>query len=128
MDGGFLRSEIRWRSLGLGCRAATLPSTRSHSSAPHNPSPPPPRPSPSTPEKKFGTVVDDPLDGQEGRLTKAERRATLTQQLLADAPLSQSRKRRFGTLQAEAEAKVTRGKRRKTENERRKAPQHRPKH
>lgn len=73
-------------------------------------------------------MLDDPLDGPDGRLSKAARKASLTQQLLADAALSQSRKRRYGKLQEEAEARVTRGKKRKTANERRKPAHHRPKH
>jgi hypothetical protein len=72
--------------------------------------------------------MDDPLDGPGGRLTKAERKATLTQQLLADADLGASRKRRFGKLQAEAEAAAGRGKKRKTDNPRKKPAKHRPKH
>jgi len=73
-------------------------------------------------------VQDDPLDGPQGRLSKAERKATLTQQLLADADLSHSRKRRFGKLQEGAEQKVTAGKRRRTDNARRKPSKRRPKH
>lgn len=73
-------------------------------------------------------MVDDPLDGPGGRLTKAERKATLTQQLLADSDISTSRKKRYAKLQGAAEARAAGAKRRKTDNERRKPPQHRPKH
>lgn len=73
-------------------------------------------------------MVDDPLDGPEGRLTKQERKATLTQQLLADSHLSASRKRRFAKLQEAAEARVKKGKKRKTDNPRNKPAKRRPKH
>jgi hypothetical protein len=72
--------------------------------------------------------VDDPLDGPGGRLSKAERKATLTQQLLADADLSVSRKRRFNKLQETAAAATTAGKKRKTDNPRKKQAKRRPKH
>jgi phage portal protein BeeE len=73
-------------------------------------------------------VVDDPLDGPEGRLSKAERKATLTQQLLADDALSASRKRRFSRMQEEGQARAAKGKRRKTDNPRNKPSKQRPKH
>lgn len=47
---------------------------------------------------QMGTVVDDPLDNS-NRLAKGQRRATLTEQLLVDAELTTSRKRRFNKLQ-----------------------------
>lgn len=73
-------------------------------------------------------MLDDPLDGRDGRLTKAERRATLADQLLADRALSASRKRRFEGLQGAAAAAAAKGKRRKTEQPRNKRAHHRPKH
>ena len=72
--------------------------------------------------------MDDPLDGPGGRLSKAERKATLTQQLLADADLSVSRKRRFNKLQETTAAAATAGKKRKTDNPRKKQAKRRPKH
>lgn len=48
---------------------------------------------------QIGTVVDDPLDGNANRLSKGQRRSTLTEQLLVDAELTTSRKRRFNKLQ-----------------------------
>lgn len=49
------------------------------------------------------TVEDDPLEPASSRLSRRERkRATITEQLLADAHLSDARKRRFDRLQDEA--------------------------
>lgn len=48
---------------------------------------------------QFGTVLDDPLDYYGGRLSAKERKATLTEQLLADAELTHSRKKRYAGLQ-----------------------------
>lgn len=46
---------------------------------------------------QVGTVVDDPLDNN--RLSKGQRRATLTEQLLVDDELTTTRKKRFNRLQ-----------------------------
>lgn len=46
---------------------------------------------------QVGTVVDDPLE--QNNLSKGQRRATLTEQLLVDAELTDTRKRRFNKLQ-----------------------------
>jgi hypothetical protein len=49
------------------------------------------------------TVEDDPLEPSSSRLSRRERkRATITEQLLADVHLSDARKRRFDRLQEEA--------------------------
>lgn len=49
------------------------------------------------------TVEDDPLEPSSARLSRRERkRATITEQLLADSHLSDARKRRFDRLQEEA--------------------------
>lgn len=48
---------------------------------------------------QVGTVVDDPLDYYGGRLSKGQRKASLTEQLLADSELSHSRKKRYNKLQ-----------------------------
>jgi hypothetical protein len=112
--------------LSAAARAAAAPrwsACAGRSAAPRAAADAPPSPGP-----QFGTVVDDPLDGPDGRLTKAERKATLTQQLLADSDLSASRKRRFGKLQDAAAAGATAGKKRKTDNPRKKPPKRRPKH
>ncbi len=76
---------------------------------------------------QFGTVMDNPLEYYSGRLTSSERKATLTEQLLADDELTASRKKRYGKLQeaAQAHGKI---KRRKTDLPRKKGPKHRPKH
>lgn len=52
---------------------------------------------------QMGTVVDSPLDFYGGRLSNAERKGTLTEQLLADADVSHSRKKRYNKMQSEAE-------------------------
>lgn len=46
---------------------------------------------------QVGTVVDDPLE--QNNLSKGQRRATLTEQLLVDTELTHTRKRRFNKLQ-----------------------------
>ncbi len=43
--------------------------------------------------------MNDPLDFYGGRLTKAERKTTLTEQLLADTDLTHTRKKRYSKLQ-----------------------------
>jgi hypothetical protein len=51
---------------------------------------------------QVGTVVDDPMDNN--RLSKGQRRATMTEQLLVDSELTSSRKRRFNKLQVRPRA------------------------
>ncbi len=72
-------------------------------------------------------VVDNPLDFYGGRLSGKERKATLTEQLLADADISYQRKRRYTKLQAEA-TKYSGAKRRKTDMPRDKKKKPRAKH
>jgi hypothetical protein len=48
---------------------------------------------------QIGTVVDDALDFYGGRLSAGQRKATLTEQLLADTELQHTRKKRYGKLQ-----------------------------
>jgi hypothetical protein len=72
-------------------------------------------------------VQDDPLDYYGGRLTAGQRRATLTEQLLADSELQATRKKRYAKLQEEAQ-RWTKAKKRKTGLPRKPAPKHRPKH
>lgn len=50
---------------------------------------------------QMGTVVEGPTDFYSGRMTKSERKQTLTEELLADSRLVDTHKRRFGRLQAE---------------------------
>lgn len=50
---------------------------------------------------QMGTVVEGPADFYSGRMTKAERKQTLTEELLSDSRLVDTHKRRFGRLQAE---------------------------
>ncbi len=61
-----------------------------------------------------------------GRMTKKERKQTLTEELLADPELTQSRRKRFGVLQQEKQ-RWSRKKRRPTNNERKKVYK-RPRH
>jgi hypothetical protein len=57
------------------------------------------------------TVQDDPLESASARLSRKERRrATITEQLLADDHLAGARKRRFDKLQDEAERLAGMGK------------------
>ena len=63
-----------------------------------------------------------------GRMTKKQRRQTLTEELLADAELSQTRKKRFGALQAERQRGATRGQKRKSVGYERKKVYKRPRH
>ena len=55
----------------------------------------------------MGTVVDSAVDFYGGRLTRAERKGTLTEQLLADQELTQVDRLRFGGCD-EAHTSVTR--------------------
>lgn len=76
---------------------------------------------------QIGTVVDNATDFYGGRLTNKERGADLTQELLGDADIKYSRKRRYNKLQ-EASHKYQRVKKRKTDNDRINKKKHRPKH
>ncbi|KAL6761813.1 Fcf2 pre-rRNA processing-domain-containing protein [Haematococcus lacustris] len=75
-----------------------------------------------------GTVVEGPADYYSGRLAAVQRRkATLTEQLLADAELTASRKKRFSRIQEDA-TQYQKVKKRKTdlprEQKRKPAPKH----
>ena len=61
-----------------------------------------------------------------GRMTRRDRKQTLTEELLADAELAQSRRKRFGALQADRQ-RWSGKKGRKTSNERNKVYK-RPRH
>jgi hypothetical protein len=63
-----------------------------------------------------------------GRLTRKQRKRTLTEELLADPELARERKKRFAKLQQEAQRWSCRKHKRKTANERIKARARRPKH
>lgn len=76
---------------------------------------------------QIGTVVDSPLDYYGGRLTAGQRKATLTEQLLADAEVGVQRHKRYAKIQEEA-TKYQKVKRRKTDLPREKGPKHRPAH
>jgi hypothetical protein len=52
---------------------------------------------------QMGTVVEGPTDFYGGRLTNAERKSTLTEQLLADKEVTHARKKRNAKLQATAQ-------------------------
>ncbi|WIA13431.1 hypothetical protein OEZ85_007011 [Tetradesmus obliquus] len=75
----------------------------------------------------IGTVVDDAQDFYGGRLSAGQRKATLTEQLLADPELQHTRKKRYGRLQEEAQ-KWVKHKKRKTSQPRKTPSKHRPKH
>jgi len=76
----------------------------------------------------MGTVVEGAADYYGGRLeAKQRRKATLTDQLLADSDVYHSRKKRYAKLQAEA-TKYQKVKRRKTDQARDAKPKHRPQH
>jgi len=59
---------------------------------------------------QMGTVVEGATDFYGSRLTKAERKATLTEQLLADRDITAARKKRHAKLQEEAQRWAHRGK------------------
>lgn len=65
-----------------------------------------------------------------GRLTRKERKQTLTEELLADQALQEAHKRRFAKLQAERSRFSDKRaiKKRKTSNPRLKARRKKPKH
>ena len=49
----------------------------------------------------FGTVIEGPTEFYSGRLTKGKRRCSLTDEILADSHIAQSRKNRYAKLQEE---------------------------
>lgn len=63
-----------------------------------------------------------------GRMTNKQRKQTLTEELLADAELSQTRKKRFGALQAERQRWASKGQKRKKVGYERKRVYKRPRH
>lgn len=76
---------------------------------------------------QFGTVVEGPTDFYNGRLSRNERKQTLTEEIAADVHLSDLRKRRYNKMQEEA-SKFAGRRGRKTNNERLKKKPRRPKH
>lgn len=77
---------------------------------------------------QIGTVQDDPLSFYGGRLSKRERKSTLTDELLADTQLRAMRKKRYARLQDAAQSRGKGAKRRKTELPRDTKKKPRPKH
>ncbi|GAQ89952.1 hypothetical protein KFL_005810050 [Klebsormidium nitens] len=53
---------------------------------------------------QIGTVVEGPTEFYSGRLTKSERKPSLTAELLADDKLKSYRKRKYGEIQQEKES------------------------
>eukprot|EP00798_Chlamydomonas_sp_ICE-L_P006879 gene6879-30855_t len=76
---------------------------------------------------QVGTVMDSPLDFYSNRLTKAQRKQSMTEELLHDPKITQNRKKRYAKMQ-EASMKYSRVKKRKTELPRSKESRKRPKH
>lgn len=76
---------------------------------------------------QIGTVVDTAQDFYSSRLTKRERGASITQELMSDPAVTAARKKRYAKLQAEA-TKYQRVKKRKTEQPRVNQKKQRPKH
>ena len=77
--------------------------------------------------RQVGTVQDDPLERPSERLTNAQRKSSLTGQLLADSTLTVTRKKRYAAIQEEA-TRFQKVKKRKTGQPRNHPPKHRPKH
>lgn len=76
---------------------------------------------------QIGTIVEGPADFYGGRLTKRERKATMTEQLLADPDLTAMRKKRYAKIQEEA-TRFLKVKKRKTDQPRDKKRKPKPKH
>ncbi|GAX78868.1 hypothetical protein CEUSTIGMA_g6307.t1 [Chlamydomonas eustigma] len=55
---------------------------------------------------QMGTVVDSAVDFYGGRLTNAQRKGTLTEQLLADQDVTHARKKRYNKIQEQAQKYV----------------------
>lgn len=73
----------------------------------------------------MGTIVEGMGEFYSARMTKKERKQTLTEELLADINLKQQRKRRFEALQAERQEL---SRQRKKIRALHKRSSHRPKH
>ncbi|KAL4446201.1 hypothetical protein ABPG77_003008 [Micractinium sp. CCAP 211/92] len=76
---------------------------------------------------QMGTVVESAADFYSARLTKKQRKRTLTEEVMADAQLTEVRKKRFTKLQEER-SYWSKKPAKKTSNERRKKAHRRPKH
>ncbi|KAL4423878.1 hypothetical protein ABPG75_001179 [Micractinium tetrahymenae] len=76
---------------------------------------------------QMGTVVESAADFYSARLTKKQRKRTLTEEVMADAHLTEARKKRFNKLQEER-SYWSKKPAKKTSNERRKKAHRRPKH
>ena len=76
---------------------------------------------------QFGTVVEGPTEFYSSRLTRKERKRTLTEEIMADPQLTAVRKKRYTKMQDEA-ARVAPRSGRKTDNARMKKKPKRPKH
>lgn len=74
---------------------------------------------------QMGTIVEGMGEFYSARMTKKERKQTLTEELLADINLKQQRKRRFEALQAERQELARQRKKIRALHKRSK---HRPKH
>ncbi|QDZ23042.1 Fcf2 pre-rRNA processing protein [Chloropicon primus] len=57
---------------------------------------------------QWGRVIEGPTEFYSSRMTKKERKQTLTEEILADNAVTTYRKRKFGELQAEARKSATR--------------------
>jgi hypothetical protein len=76
---------------------------------------------------QFGTVVEGPTDFYAARLSRNERKQTLTEEIASDVHLTDIRKRRYNKMQEE-NAKFAGRRGRRTNNERLKKKPRRPKH
>lgn len=76
---------------------------------------------------QFGTVVEGPTEFYSGRLTRKERKRTLTEEIMADPHLTAVRKKRYTKMQEEAARTASRPGR-KTDNPRMTKKPRRPKH
>ena len=74
---------------------------------------------------QMGTLVEGAGEYYSGRLTRRERKATMTEELLADVKLARERKRRYEAMQEE---KQHAAKLRKKARGNHKRSSHRPKH
>jgi Skp family chaperone for outer membrane proteins len=73
----------------------------------------------------MGTYVEGTGEFYSGRLTKKERKQTLTEELLADVKIKRERKRRYDKMQAEREELARKRKKLRSHHKR---SAHRPKH
>jgi hypothetical protein len=74
---------------------------------------------------QMGEIVEGTGEFYSARLTKKERKTTLTEELLADIKLKEQRKRRFETMQQEKQELARKRKKIRAQHKRSK---HRPKH